>query len=159
MILLCRAYCDGESDAPEFMLVELTCEFLDSLRARQRLAAALGTYGSGAFQFDSISFCEFSPIWLRRFEAEGELLESIVDGDRPHIRSGPFIIPGTEHGRDVLFRTETDRMQVWPDRFRLNCSLKYTDLACRSETICFEEFFEDIRRHEGKEGRSHGHPG
>jgi len=140
MILSCRAYSASEYSGPDFMSAELTDEFLATLEARQRLAAGLGRYGD-AFEFDSICCHDFSPVWFREFDDEEGLLDRMLVSASIVVVERAPAIPDRVDGMPVICRTEMDYMQVWPDRFRFECSREGSEDGIRSETITFAEFY------------------
>jgi hypothetical protein len=64
MLLICNAYGGTEEgENADFVAVPVTPEFLETLRARQRLARRIrGTDGAG--DLDSLLYHETSPQWL-----------------------------------------------------------------------------------------------
>ena len=159
MMLLCRAYCSCDFSGPDFMLVDLTGEFLDGLQTRQRLAQRLKTDDPEPFQFDSLVFIDFSPVWFSWCEQHEHVLNKVSSGEGIHFGDRRLDVPESEDGVDIVSRTEVDRMQVWPAAFRFSCLLNNTDIPVQSEMIRFDEILRNAELHRTEGDIANDNPG
>jgi hypothetical protein len=143
MLLICNAYGGTEEgENADFVAVSVTPDFLETLRARQRLAQPLRCE-AGVGDLDSLLFREASPQWLSWSEDLEELLHvaeatgwTLAGDDRIAVAESADV---TDLAHAV--RTDCDFVRVWPERFQFTCCLRNTDTAIQSAMLYFDDFF------------------
>ncbi|MBT3380733.1 MAG: hypothetical protein HN742_26865 [Lentisphaerae bacterium] len=138
MLTLLLKTCGVEAlNGPDFMLAELTPEFLDELGRRRALVQRVRNVDPA---FDSLAFCAPYSLWFRYFEAQDELLNQASDNGWTVVASELFKLPAQDKdGRGVLVRTETERIVLWRTGFRFTCCLKHAVEPICSMAVEYED--------------------